>query len=221
MGGGGEVSAAHKRKPHIPLPRAEWLGAVTGVLALGLMAALAVMVVNGAQDRRADHEAINALVRQVQGLGGTPVAGPAGARGEPGDSVTGPPGGQGEPGSTGPSGATGQNGKAGTDGSPGPSGQPGAAGPTGPAGATGPQGAQGEAGPAGPQGEQGEQGPKGDTGEQGPPGPTCPDGYSLQAPAYDPDALVCRKDSAPEPSNTPDAPQSNSLALDPQRRQYT
>ncbi|MDX3353881.1 hypothetical protein PV703_11285 [Streptomyces sp. ME01-24h] len=35
-------------------------------------------------------------------------------------------------------------------------------------------------------------------GPQGPAGPTCPDGYSLQAPAYDPDALVCRKDGAPQ-----------------------
>ncbi|WP_330336834.1 hypothetical protein [Streptomyces sp. NBC_00557] len=49
---------------------------------------------------------------------------------------------------------------------------------------------------------------------------TCPDGYSLQAPSYDPDALVCRKDGAPQPSdsNTPTTPQA--LGLDPHRRQY-
>ena len=87
------------------------------------------------------------------------------------------------------------------------------------AGPSGPQGQQGEPGPAGPQGERGEQGPTGDTGEQGPAGPNCPDGYSLQAPSYDPDALVCRKDGAPDPSPS----KENGgllLGLDPQRRQY-
>jgi type II secretory pathway pseudopilin PulG len=84
-------------------------------------------------------------------------------------------------------------------------------GATGAAGATGPQGPQGVPGAdstvPGPQGPQGE---KGDTGERGPAGPACPDGYSLQAPSYDPDALVCRRDGAPDPSPTPD-PQSGLL----------
>ncbi|MGB8941120.1 MAG: hypothetical protein WCD21_12935, partial [Streptomyces sp.] len=52
----------------------------------------------------------------------------------------------------------------------------------------------------------------------GPAGPSCPDGYSLQAPASDPDALVCRRDGAPPPD--PDPEPSPQAALDPTRRQY-
>ncbi|GGL14399.1 hypothetical protein GCM10010094_89060 [Streptomyces flaveus] len=63
------------------------------------------------------------------------------------------------------------------------------------------------------------QGEKGDTGDRGPAGPSCPDGYSLQPPADDPDALVCRRDVAPDPEpgngNNPQA-----AALAPTRRQY-
>ncbi|NUR65154.1 MAG: collagen-like protein, partial [Streptomyces sp.] len=136
---------------------------------------------------------VRALREQVKSKGGTPVApdptkavpslsaraevpvpipgpvGPSGARGASGEP--GSPGASGVPGSPGPSGA---------------SGQPGAVGATGP---VGPQGEQGVQGP------QGEQGPKGDTGPQGPAGPSCPTGYSLQAPAWDPNALVCEKDA--------------------------
>ncbi|MDX2513818.1 collagen-like protein [Streptomyces stelliscabiei] len=126
-----------------------------------------------------------------------PIPGPPGADGE-----------DGEPGKTGPSGTPGNDGQAGA------TGPPGATGPTGPQGDAGPQG---PAGPAGPQGERGEKGDTGDTGEQGPPGPACPDGYSLQPPADDPDALVCRRDSAP---NEPDGNAPQAVALDPQRRLY-
>lgn len=132
-----------------------------------------------------------------------PIPGPRGA--------TGPKGDQGEQGSPGPSGAPGKNGADGQDGA---SGEPGQAGPTGPAG---PQGPQGDPGPAGPQGEQG---PKGDTGERGPAGPSCPDGYSLQAPSWDPDALVCRKDGAPDPGPG-NSSQNQAAALDPRRVQYS
>lgn len=195
---------------------------LVAVAALAFGAALAwillsVQTLN--DDLRASNAARDALARQVQALGGTPVAGPPGSRGEPGESVTGPPGPAGEAGPTGPPGPSGATGKGGASGAPGASGTPGSAGATGPVGAVGPQGAQGEPGPAGPQGEPGAQGPKGDTGDQGPPGPTCPDGYSLQAPNYDPNALVCRKDDAPQPSD-PESPSPQSLALDPQRRQY-
>lgn len=115
-------------------------------------------------------------------------------------------------------------------GPPGPKGdrgEPGKAAPTitpspGAPGAMGPQGPQGEPGAdstvPGPQGPQGE---KGDTGERGPAGPSCPDGYSLQAPSYDPDALVCRRDGAPDPE--PSNGNGNgvlSMGLDPNRRQY-
>ncbi|WP_243274400.1 collagen-like protein [Streptomyces albus subsp. chlorinus] len=41
--------------------------------------------------------------------------------------------------------------------------------------------------------------------------PACPDGYSLQAPAWDPDALVCRRDGAPQPDPSGPAPQSAAL----------
>ncbi|MGW9242570.1 hypothetical protein ACWGRL_28170 [[Kitasatospora] papulosa] len=69
-------------------------------------------------------------------------------------------------------------------------------------------------GPAGPQGEPG---PAGVDGRDGADGQTCPDGYTLQAPADDPDALVCRRTNAPpsEPDTAPSLP-----ALDPTRRQY-
>jgi len=109
----------------------------------------------------------------------------------------------------------------GPSGPPGPSGSPGKDAPTitpspgasGAVGATGAQGPQGVPGAdstvPGPQGEQGAQGEKG---EKGDPGPACPDGYHLEAPSYDPDALVCRRDGAADPSPTPD-PQSGLLGI--------
>lgn len=115
----------------------------------------------------------------------------------------------------------------------GPRGEPGKPAPTitpspGPSGPAGKDGADsavpGPAGPAGPPGvdstvpgPQGERGEKGDTGERGAAGPSCPEGYSLQAPSYDPDALVCRRDGAPDPGEPGG---SQAAALDPQRRQY-
>ncbi|MEV0319190.1 collagen-like protein [Streptomyces sp. NPDC050658] len=103
-----------------------------------------------------------------RGAGGKP--GPAGEQGEPGE-----PGERGAPGETGPPGAAGADGAKGTD------------------GAAGPPGAAGEGGGAGPAGPPGERGPKGEPGD---PGPACPDGYRLQPPADDPDALVCRREGA-------------------------
>lgn len=199
--------------------------ALAAALGLALTAWIIVTMQELSHDLRTANDARDALARQVQLLGHKPVAGPPGSRGAPGQSVVGPRGPQGEPGSPGPSGPPGPSGspgpagaagKNGSNGSSGAVGQPGAAGavgPTGPAGPQGPQGPKGDTGPAGPQGQQGPQG------EQGPAGPTCPDGYSLQAPAYDPDALVCRKDSAPQPSQK--KPSLLSMGLDPQRRQYS
>ena len=210
------MKAAHKRTRRWRLPRAEWLGAVTGALALGCMAVLAVLVVDMAQDRRADHAVIDALTRQVEGLGATPVAGPPGSRGEPGASVTGPPGApgrDGEDGEPGPSGSPGEAGKDGADGSDGVAGEPGAVGATGAVGPAGPAGPQGEPGPAGPQGEQGPRG------EPGPAGQSCPEGYSWQTPADDPYAKVCRQDGAPDPEPD-DGGLLGAGALDPNRRQY-
>jgi hypothetical protein len=184
--------------------------AVFAVLVLAGFVLLALWVHGLAQDR-------DALARQVQRLGGTPVAGPPGLRGEPGV------------GETGPSGAPGRDGRDGVDAptvtpSPGPSGprgvkgEPGVSvtGPSGPPGATGATGPQGVQGVQGAPGERGE---KGDTGEAGPAGPECRDGYSLQAPPYDEDALVCRRDGAPDPEEPGNGPQAEG-ALDPQRRVY-
>lgn len=165
----------------------------------------------------------DALARQVQGLGATPVAGEPGSRGSVGPS--GPPGPAGPAGPVGPPGPGGVPGKNGSNGVNGVSitGSPGPAGASGVNGSDGANGADGAAGPAGPQGEAGPAGPQGEPGPQGPAGPsgqTCPDGYSLQAPSYDPDALVCRRDgSTPPPSGDP-SPTATSLALDPQRRLY-
>lgn len=116
------------------------------------------------------------------------------------------------PGARGAQGEKGERGEPGASGQPGQDGSPGASGPPGVPGADGAQG------PQGIQGERGEKGEKGDTGPQGPPGPNCPNGYSLQAPDWDPDALVCRKDGAPDPEPSGDGPLS--MALDPHRRQY-
>ena len=124
-----------------------------------------------------------------------PIPGPSGATGEQGE--------RGEPGAT----VTGPPGEQGVQGVPG-------------ATVTGPPGPQGEPGQSvtGPSGPQGEQGPRGERGE---PGPDCPDGYSLQAPADDPDALVCRRDGAPQPSDGPGNGNSQAAAgLDPRRVQY-
>ena len=145
---------------------------------------------------------VRALRQQVKAEGKTPVApdptkavADLPARAEVPVPIPGPPGPKGDKGDPGKAAPT-------ITPSPGASGAPGATGPQGP------QGEPGESitGPPGPQGEQGERG------EQGPPGPNCPDGYSLQAPSWDPDALVCRKDGAPDPSPTPD-PQSGLLGV--------
>lgn len=147
---------------------------------------------------------VRALRQQVKAAGKTPVApDPTKAvedlpkRAEVPVPIPGPVGPSGAPG---PSGEPGKNGAAG---SPGVNGSPGAVGPTGPAG---PQGEQGPAGPAGPAGQDGKDGADGQNGQ------TCPDGYSLQAPSYDPDALVCRRDGAPQPSDSP-SPSASTLAL--------
>ena len=211
------TGARRRRRRWVRLPRAEWVGAVTGLLALGLFAVLAVAFVDQSRDLREERAARDALALQVERMGGTPVAGPPGSRGEPGTSVTGPPGvkgekgDRGEPGPTGPVGPTGPSGRAGDDGATGV-GEPGSAGASGPAGPAGPAGPQGGAGPAG------EQGPRG---EEGPAGPSCPEGYHLEAPSWDPDALVCRRDGSSQPDGPGNGggPQAAG-GLDPQRRQY-
>jgi hypothetical protein len=158
---------------------------------------------------------VRALRAQVKSRGGTPVApDPAKAvsnlpaRTEVPVPIPGPPGPVGSPG------ASGSPGRAGASGAAGQGGGNGAAGPTGPAGPAGPAGSQGEQGPAGPAGQDGTDGRDGRDGQ------ACPTGYSWQAPAGDPDALVCRKDGAPDPGGSP-SPSTLVLGLDPQRRVYT
>jgi len=131
-----------------------------------------------------------------------PIPGPAGPRGP-----------QGEPGRPG-SDATGSPGASGEPGQPG---QPGAdstvPGPQGPQGPQGPPGADSTVpGPSGPPGRDGRDGADGTDGQ------TCPDGYTLQAPEWDPDALVCRRSGAPAPEPTGGGVLS--MALEPYRRQY-
>lgn len=196
------------------VPRRDPIALLLGVLLALLVAYIWWQTSQLTHDLRTANSARDALASQVQRLGEKPVAGPPGSRGEPGASVTGPPGPSGPPGPPGPSGAsaTGKPGQDGEDGAPGSSGQDGTPGQDG-------ESVMGPAGPAGPEGEPGPAGPRGEPGADGRDGQTCPDGYSLQAPAYDPDALVCRKDGAPDPE-----PSSGggllSLALDPYRRQY-
>lgn len=191
------------------------------LFALGLLAGFAGLVllalwVQGLTvDLRAEREYNRALAEQVVEMGGKPVEGPPGSQGEPGVGVTGPPGPRGEIGPTGPPGPSGSPGRAGDDGSDGAvgeSGTPGVVGPSGATGPAGPPGPQGEPGPAGPRGEPGAAGADGEDGQ------ACPEGYSLQAPSYDPDALICRKDGAPDPGPG-ESPQAEG-ALDPQRRVY-
>lgn len=154
---------------------------------------------------------VRALRQQVQGQGETPVApdptkavNDLPARAEVPVPIPGPPGPPGPSGKPAPT----------ITGPPGASGQPGAT-VTGP---PGPQGVPGDSvtGPAGPQGEPGPAGPAGSDGKDG---QACPTGYSWQTPADDPDALVCRKDGAPEPEPS-DSPSSLAAGLDPRRTQY-
>lgn len=136
-----------------------------------------------------------------------PVVGPRGPQGEPG--LPGEPGPSGSPGASGSPGRDGKDGTAGTDGTAGQDGV-GQDGATGPAGPPGPQG---DPGPAGPPGE------RGPAGEDGQDGQTCPSGFTLQAPAYDPDALVCRREQQPSDSDSqPASPMA--AGLEPGRRRY-
>jgi hypothetical protein len=208
-----------------------WLVALTGAAVVGL--SLFGQLVDEA-DRRG--EAVSTLVTDVRVLreqvlaeGATPaVPDPSkavedlddrtrvpvpipvpGQKGEKGD-----PGKPGEPGPTitpspGASGASGAPGRPGADSTvPGPSGPPGAD-------STVP-------GPTGPPGRDGQDGKDGKDGADGKDGQTCPDGYSLQAPEWDPDALVCRRTDAPPPDDEPGNSDGNGpLAAGlPARREY-
>lgn len=123
-----------------------------------------------------------------------PIPGPAGPRGP-----------EGEPGKPAPTvtpspGAPGSDGTDGSDGVDGSDGAPGEPGDT----VTGPPGAAGK---------DGSDGTDGKDGKDGRDGQACPDGYTLQAPSWDPDALVCRRDGAPPPSDPSPPPTSSPTLL--------
>lgn len=209
--------------------------AVAGALAIGAAFAWIVLSVQGlTHELRTANEARDALAAQVQRLGESPVAGPPGSRGEPGESIVGPRGPRGEKGdpgepgkpaptitpSPGPSGPPGEPGEPGATvtGPPGAdSTVPGPGGPPGPSGPPGPPG-RGEPGPAGPAG------PPGERGEQGPAGPP-PSGWTF---TYKGDTYECTPDgegsthyTCRNTSGGGDDPLIPLAAgLDPTRRQY-
>lgn len=197
--------------------RTDLVFALAAAVMLAGFAFLVVIFQGLSHDLRTANEARDALAQQVERLGESPVAGPPGSRGQPGASVIGPAGPQGDqgdpgdpgvPGPTGPTGPVGPSGSTGADGSNG-------VGSTGPSGATGtdgqsvigPAGPKGDTGPAGEPGKDGTDGKDGTNGRDGAEVQTCPDGYTLQPPADDPDALVCRRSAA----DPPPAEQSRNL----------
>lgn len=227
-----------KRTERVLYARRRLLWLVGALLFLGGGVAVSLLMI-----QRVAHEAdlrgnavttlatdVRQLRSQLQAAGETPeVPDPSRAvedlpaRAEVPVPIPGPPGptgDAGEPGKSGSSGSPGPDGPDGTDGADGTSGEdgvPGAAGPPGPAGPQGEAGADSTVpGPTGPQGPAGEDGQDGADGKDG---QTCPDGYSLQPPPGDPDALVCRRDAAPGGEGGDDSPQAGG-ALDPFRRQY-
>ncbi|MET8404516.1 collagen-like protein [Streptomyces sp900116325] len=155
-------------------------------------------------DRRGDAVStlagdVRTLRAQIQAEGGTPAApDPSRAVENLPDRAAVPVPIPGPPGPQGPKGDTGDVGPTATP-SPGPSGAAGRAGVD--STVPGPAGPQGEQGPAGPPGADGKDGVDGNDGKDGKDGQTCPDGYSLQPPPGDPDALVCRRDGAEAPSS--------------------
>ncbi|AEM87099.1 hypothetical protein [Streptomyces violaceusniger] len=208
-----------------------WLVAMTGVVLL-VWARISAADHRGDQlrteaDRRGAAVStlatdVRQLRSQVKAEGKTPVApDPSEAvkdlpdRAEVPVPIPGPRGPSGPPGKAddGTDGANGKNGQDGKDGAPG---TPGAdstvPGPAGPAGPEGPQG------PAGPPGKDGQDGAPGTDGKDGRDGQTCPDGYSLQPPPDDPDALVCRRNGAPDPAPDPGTSPQTPAALAPDRR---
>lgn len=196
--------------------RTDVLYAVGVMLAVGILAWVVITMQQLSHDLSTSNAARDALARQVQQLGASPVAGPPGSRGDSGTAgqpgPAGSPGAEGPAGPPGPSGPTGKTGATGTSGTDGVSvtGSPGAAGADGPTGAPGPAGPQGDPGPAGPTG------PAGKDGTDGKDGQSCPDGYSLQTPPDDPDAVECRRDSGSGTPTTP--PVSPQAALLDRRR---
>ncbi|MFE2712202.1 collagen-like protein [Streptomyces mirabilis] len=213
--------------------RWRWIAVVAALLFLGGGVALSLLLIQREAHAREQvaHEAnlrgtavstlagdVRALREQVKAEGKTPVApdptkavANLPARAEVPVPIPGPQGPTGSPGPSGPSGLPGKAGGTGAAGTSGAVGPTGPAGPAGSVGSVGPTGPQGQQGPAGPAGQDGTDGRDGQNGQ------TCPDGYSLQAPSYDPDALVCRKNGAPDPGGS-GTPTPLAAGLDPRRK---
>ncbi|WP_170994715.1 collagen-like protein [Streptomyces sp. BPSDS2] len=226
------------RTQHLFYRRRVLLWIAAALLALGGGLALAFLQINRADaratelaseaDRRGDAVStlagdVRTLRAQITARGETPAApDPAQAvddlpaRAEVPVPIPGPPGPAGARGERGPAGEKGERGAAATP-SPGPPGATGRAGTD--STVPGPAGPQGPAGPAGPAGKDGASGKDGAPGRDGTPGPACPDGYSLQPPPGDPDALVCRRTTPAQPDD-PTGSSPLAVALDPARRQY-
>lgn len=206
-----------------------------GLVALVAFAGFALLVLwlqGLTSDLRTANTARDALARQVQSLGHSPVAGPPGSRGAPGQSIVGP---RGPRGPAGPSGEpaptlTPSPGASGASGAPG---RPGASSTVpGPSGAPGSPGVAGPAGPAGPAGQDGKDGTNGTDGQ--PPSGwtytwTSSDGVThtvtcTRAANFDPSSpqYTCA-DSASSPSPGPSNPAAGLLVLSAglaRRRKY-
>lgn len=190
--------------------------AIVAALVLGSAVAWILLSVLSLQsDLRTSNAARDALARQVESLGQTPVGGPPGSRGEPGKTVIGAPG------PTGPAGPPGPSGKPAPTITP----SPGPPGPTGPAGPSGQPGADSTVpGPTGPAGPAGQDGAAGTDGQDGQPGKDGADGQDGAPPSewtytdedgrqyrctpvdgFDPDhpRYHCTQTAGPEPSPEP------------------
>jgi hypothetical protein len=199
------------------------LFAVGVLVTISVLAWVIVAMQQLGHDLRDANEARDALAAQVEQLGGKPVAGPPGSRGEPGIGPRGPRGEKGEDGKDGRDAPT----ITPSPGPSGPAGEPGADSTVpGPPGASGQPGADSTVpGPAGPQGERGDSGVDGRDGVDGKDGrpPSSwtftfgGQDYTCRPVAEGSTDYACESDTPPpdEPG-----PQALSLALDPQRRQY-
>lgn len=164
--------SSHRRNPDpIEVPgrrRTDVYFAAGVIVAVGVLAWVVITLQGLSHDLSTSNAARDALARQVQGLGASPVAGPPGSRGEPGPTAVGP---------SGPAGSPGEPGAKGSSGAAAPP-EPGPTGPSGSAGSPGadstvpgPQGVQGVPGAdstvPGPKGDQGDPGVAGQAGKDG------------------------------------------------------
>lgn len=206
--------------------RGDFLFAAGGLVALAILVWMIVTVRTLSQELTTANQARDALASQVEEMGGTPVAGPPGSRGEVGP--TGPPGPTGPRGPSGPAGPEGDRGSPGPTGKAGDEGEPG---DTGPSGQPGANGDAGKPGPAGPQGEPGPAGPRGEPGAKGDRGPAGPapsswtfvhDGVTYEC---TPDAegstrYTCASTGSEPPPSDDGGGIFGLTALDPTRRTY-